>query len=258
MFRWHSCLKHRFTYVTNVRRLTTALLFLIPVISVALLSGCSEVSPIGRPGNVVTKEFSFNDFTSVDISNGFNVEITRSDSYSITLNVDDSLINNVNIRHEGDTLKICLAPIHSLFSAIKKVKITMPELHAVHLSTGTQGTITGFSSSNDFNLRISTGSQLNGELELVNASFELSTGSSITLKGSASNVTLTASSASTADLADFTVTNANANLSSGSRATLNVTDNLNANLSSASRLYYLGEPTIGSINISSGSSMKRK
>jgi hypothetical protein len=115
----------------------------------------------------------------------------------------------------------------------------MPNLYALVLSGGTQGTVKEFTSTHDFNL-------------------VLSGGSSLELGGAASNLNLVATGGSRSDLSDFLVHNASVVLSGGSQATINLDGILNANLSGGSQLQYIGTPTMGDISVSGGSTITKK
>ena len=59
-------------------------------------------------------------------------------------------------------------------------------------------------------------------------------------------------------MADFTVNNADVSLSGASDGTINLSGRLDADLSGASRLEYIGEPTLGDMNITGASTLKKK
>jgi hypothetical protein len=60
------------------------------------------------------------------------------------------------------------------------------------------------------------------------------------------------------DLTDFPVNDADINLSGASRATINLDGKLDAELSGASNLEYIGDPTMGDINIAGASTINKK
>jgi hypothetical protein len=66
------------------------------------------------------------------------------------------------------------------------------------------------------------------------------------------------SGASRFSLDDFTVSDANINISGASTGTINLSGRLDANVSGASTLLYIGEPTMGTINVSGASTLKEK
>ena len=115
----------------------------------------------------------------------------------------------------------------------------MPNLYAVVLSGGTQGTAKEFTSTQGFNLI-------------------LSGGSSLELEGAANNLNIEVTGGSRSDLSDFPVHNATVLLSGGSQATINLDYTLNADLSGGSQLQYIGTPTMGDISVSGGSAITKK
>jgi len=240
---------------------------LIILVVTFMLSGC--VVP-GSGSTVVAEEnFDFTDFTYVDVGAAFEVEIIQSDSFSVTIIADHIFIKNkvIKVTKRGETLRIYLDPRLPLYSTsfggfIKKArtfkaKITMPILYGLRLHGGTNGVITGFSSSNDFNLDLSGESSLNGYIEAGDVKFDVSS-SKVTLEGSANNITLNANGASKLNLVDFPLNNANVTLRLMSKATLNVNGRLDCVAKELSSLDFVGNPTMGNIKTEFGSTVKRK
>lgn len=71
-------------------------------------------------------------------------------------------------------------------------------------------------------------------------------------------VEIEASGASRLNLAEFTVDNANVTLSGASIGTVNLKGRLDIELSGASLLNYIGEPKLGTMDISGSSTLKEK
>jgi hypothetical protein len=90
------------------------------------------------------------------------------------------------------------------------------------------------------------------------ARFTLSAASTTTLGGKANNLLIDASAASHLELYDFTVHNARVNLSGASQAKINLDGRLDADLSGASTLLYRGEPTLGDISVTGGSTISEE
>ena len=80
----------------------------------------------------------------------------------------------------------------------------------------------------------------------------------VTLRGSAGDLTVNAAGASTVDLADFPVADANVEAIGASEVTVNASGRLDADASGASDVYYLGNPTLGTVDTSGASSVKPK
>jgi hypothetical protein len=198
--------------------------------------------PVTGSGNLVTLDRSFSDFTVVDAGWGFEVTITKSDRYDVSITIDDNLVDYLQVSKSGSILYISLKPF-TYDRVTQKANIQMPLLHELQLSGGSHGFVEGFYVppyySGDFILGLSGGSH--AEME-----------------GSANKISVEASGGSHLDLTDFPVHNAYIDLSGGSHATINLDGRLDADLSGGSHLYYIGEPTLGDIDMSGGSLIGRK
>ena len=223
--------------------------------TVIFLGGWHPFGEVIGSDNLVTKEEFISDFTSVDARSGFNVEISKSNSYNVLVTADDNVMEYIEIKKSGDTLMIGVKWGYSFRSVTLNVEITMPELHSLELSGGAQGKLEEFSSTSSFSLELSGGSILRGEFETSgDVEFDLSGGSQLLgLVGEANDLTIDASSGSQLGLSDFTVHNTDVELSGGSLATINLNGRLNADLSGGSTLSYIGDPTLGNIETSGGS-----
>ena len=134
----------------------------------------------------------------------------------------------------------------------------MPELIGLDLSGASHANITGFKSTEDLSVDLSSASSLHGDIETGDISIDLSSSSEMTLTGSGGDATIDISSGSNLDLSEFAVVNARVDASSASSATVNASGRLDVDASSASNVYYLGEPTMGEIDTTGGSSVEPK
>jgi hypothetical protein len=246
------------------------------LLAAGLLAGC--VCWVPGSGNLDTQEFNFSEFTRVEAGSAFQVEIAQSDTFSVSITADDNLFDNIQVSREGETLKIGLKRAIPSFRTLK-AEITMPDLYELKLSGATRGTIKGFSSTEDFDLELSGASSLDisdmaaGDIKFEisgasrvsgditasgDARVDLSGASKAELEGSASDIVIAAFGASRVELDNFPVNNADVTLGGASRATVNLDGKLDAALSGASKLSYIGEPTMGDINTSGGSTLSKK
>jgi hypothetical protein len=230
----------------HTRGLSTLTIIIISLIALAVvvagaltLSRLISTHIIEGSGNVVTRNFDFSDFTAVDVGGGFKVEITQSSSFSVRITADNNTFDYIDVYKTDETLIIGMKSGFSFRSVTLKTQISMPNLYALVLSGGTQGTAKEFTSTREFNLALSGGSNLE-------------------LEGAASNINFVATGGSRSDLSDFPVHNASVVLSGGSQATINMDGTLNANLSGGSQLQYIGTPTMGDISLSGGSTITKK
>jgi len=209
-------------------------------------------------GNLETEEYAFTNFTEVEISTAFEFEITQSSSYSINITADDNVIDYVRVSQVGQTLKIRLGTVTWFGHITLRVSVTMPELRGLTVSGASRGDIYDFSSTEDLDITVSGASRVNGDITAGNVEFDISGASTIQLEGSANDMVASVSGASRCNLGGFTVNNADVGFSGASSGTVNLDGRLDANISGASRLWYIGEPTMGTINTSGASTISKK
>jgi hypothetical protein len=166
----------------------------------------------------------------------------------------------------------------SLGSVTLKAKVTMPQLRALEFSGATRGSVSDFSSAEDLDVEVSGASSLylenilagdvefevsgaskiTGDIATGDADFDISGASTIELEGSSIDIVVEASGASRVKLADFSIDNADVKLSGASSGIVKLDGRLDVDLSGASKLEYMGQPIMGTINISGGSSLSSK
>jgi len=139
-----------------------------------------------------------------------------------------------------------------------RASVTLPQLHGLTASGASRGTVSNFSSNEDLDITVSGASRVTGDVTAGNVEFGISGASTIQLEGSANDIDANVSGASHFNLEAFTVNNADVNFSGASSGTVNLNGRLDANLSGASRLWYIGEPTMGDINTSGASTISKK
>lgn len=227
-----------------------------------------------------TEEMDFRDFTSVDAGYACEVEIARSDSYSVSITAGDNLIKSVKVDKQDITLRIrrTLSSLRGLIPGTFQARITMPILERLDLSGASKGTVSGFSSEDSFStnlngasslailnmsagdmkFRLAGASKLTGQAKGADAEFNLSGASRVELEGSANKMVIDAAGASHVNLAGFHVCGAKIKLSGASHTTLNIDGQLDANLSGASKLYWLGTPVMGDMKTAGASTISRK
>jgi hypothetical protein len=236
-----------------------------------------------RRKNMSIKEFNFSGFSRVSVKFAMDVEIVRADSYSVIVSGSDSLIDNLEVKQEGDKLvigynvnlkSIIMAPFSHATA-----RITLPDLRELTVTGAAKGVVRGFNSPNDFALIVSGASKLDMyEMSVGNMTWELSgaskisgqvkaagnvdldiTGASkIDLKGTAQDIKVRATGASQIDLEEFPVRNANIKMTGASRSTVNLNGKLDVALEGASSLEYQGQLTMGDVKITGASTFKKK
>ncbi len=252
----------------------------VALVAVLVLPGCKGT--IGS-GEVITEKKDFKNFTSLDISSAFDVEITQSSTYSVIISADESLFDYIEVSQAGSKLKIYLNPRHiftdfTLGRRVLKAEISMASLHELVISGASKGTVTGFRSASplkldasgattlklidiaagDTNCEVSGASKLTGNLTVGKADFNVSGASSMEVSGVANDMEIEVSGASKVNLEKFHVGSVDAVLSGASEATVYANQRLDLEVSGASRLYFVGNPQLGKTDVSGASTIKHK
>jgi hypothetical protein len=250
--------------------------FSLVLITAVLLTGCVSPFVTKTAGPITTREYNFTDFTSIEVGHAFNLEVTAADIYSISISAGESVFDHIDVSKVGNKLKIDMDNMFFSFTRSPRVKITMPELQGLDMSGAVKGEVAGFRSSHDFKLSLSGASELdmdmetgnfdgelsgasrvNGSLKAASSEIVLSGASRFEVDGSGGNINLEASGASKAIMNKFTVNDAAIDLSGASEAKMDISGKLDITLSGVSTLEYYGNPAIGDIDISGGSTLDK-
>lgn len=234
---------------------TLGRLGLVGLLAGCMLLGC--VSGVVGSGNLTTREFDLAGFVRVEAGSTFVVDIAQAPGYRVAVTADDNLFQYLDVSVSGSTLRLRVRPGVSLNRATLKATIAMPTLEALNLSGAARGNVTGLQSTAGLNLDLSGASALTGSLAAGDIRVEASGASQVTLTGSGGNLRLNGSGASQLDLGGLAVRDADVELSGASRSTVNASGRLDAELSDASTLVYRGNPTLGRIETSGGSTLRQ-
>ncbi|MFC1871615.1 GIN domain-containing protein [Chloroflexota bacterium] len=270
-----------------MKKLIMTVLLSILLLVTFLVSGCGVilVQKNGETelGETETRQYDFTEFTHVDIGSAFEYEIQQADTYSISITADSNLFDDIRVTKVGQTLDIGIefpgvtVTIWNVAPRFQAV-ITMPQFQGLDSSGATHGTVTGFRSEQNLDVTvsgastvelediaagdtafdISGASEITGHIVVKDLELEVSGASTVQLKGSANSLATDGSGASHLKLADLKVGNAEVILSGASDATINLTGRLDADLSGASKLEYIGEPTLGIMDATGASIVKKK
>jgi hypothetical protein len=217
---------------------STVLTTLAALLAVVLLAGCYPVVPAGIVGSthLTTRDMDLAGFDTIDASSAFQVEVTQSDAYNVSVTANDNMWNQLDVRVDGNTLRLGLKPSLSLRNVTLRAKVSLPKLAGLNLSGASRATLNGFNSQDAVNMQLSGASRA-------------------TLQGSATSLRLDASGASNADLSGFSVDKANVQLSGASRANLKINESVDYDISGASHLTYTGDARAGHTQNSGASSV---
>jgi len=225
-----------------------------------VFAGCTLYPPITGSGVLVEGTADFENFSIVKVEHGFEVTVIADSSYGLTVTVDDTVLEHVQMEQNGSELRIGLDPLYSYRNVTLKAVITMPVMSGVELSGASSLIVVdgaAFPPAGAFAAVVSGASSLLlPQLTAASFELELSGASRLTAGGSTGKLVAEVSGASQADLKALVGGGGDLELSGGSRTWINLSGLVDAQISGGSTLYYAGSPSWGNLMISGGSQLK--
>lgn len=253
------------------------IVFLVPILA-ALFFSCAFMENIVGSGNLIQVDLGYTGFSALHVGSAFDVTLIHDDAYSVTLMVDDNVVDRVQSYRDGAILAIGLDKSYRYTAVSLKAVITMPRLTAFELEDAASVTVINSASfpvvstfrvslSDASNLflpsivadtvwvSLSDASRANIGAIASDASVKVKGASSVQMTGSSFDLTLMADDASLATLKEFTASSATVTLTDASEAWVTVNGTLNINITGASTLYYRGSVDIGTLTLTGASSI---
>jgi len=211
-----------------------------------------------------TKIFDFKDFSCVEIRNAMELVATKGDTYSVSLNANDDIVESVKVSVENGCLlarfEARWGHLGFLFKpspTMPKLSVVMPELKQLDIFAASRAKINGFESGR-VEMSVRGASRVTGDLKCQKLKIEASAASKVELSGSADEADIESSGASNIDFSQFMVQDAEVEASAASQVVINVNGKLDAKVSGASHVQWLGNPTLGDIRATGASSFNKK
>ena len=258
------------------RRLFPGLFSLLLILAVAAAGmGCG--GRLAGSNTLVTREMDYSGFTRLAISSAFTVDISRGDSYRVSITADDNLIPYLNVYQPGNTLHIGLKPGATYLRTTQRAVIVMPDLEGLDISGGSSGKVSGFRVSRPLEIESSGASSLTldniaagntrvevsgasgvaGIIDTADAAFEVTGASNVVLSGSAQHLDIEVSGSSQLDLSRLPAGDVAVLLSGAAKVVINTDGRLDGELSGTSWLEFAGSPVLGDIIIGGGARLSR-
>jgi len=258
------------------------ILTVITMVIALMMTGCIRIVPnsetIYGSGDTITREYDYENFTRVEVGYAFEVDITRSDDYGVSIQMNENLFDYLDVSKSGSTLRVRMKPNFNFQRTTRQVTIVMPEIRALKLSGASRGEITGFESTDTMDFEVSGASSLEltdlisgdarfdisgasrviGDIVMIDGDFDISGASTVEIEGNAEDVDMEVSGASTARMENFPMETARVDVSGASNATVDVSDQLDVDVSGASKLTYGGDAELSSVQVSGGSTLNRR
>lgn len=203
------------------------------------------------------KRFDFKDFSELEISSTFEVEITQSEEYFIELTFEEELDSYILVELSENELKIGLKNWRGNLKSSPKAIIHLPSLESIEISGATTVNILKLNVE-ELEIELSGASDINGEVNVRKLEADISGASSLNLGGIVNKGEIYLSGVSEFNNDKGRITDELIFDASGASSALCVVDgDIYLNMSGASSFTYSGKGDIIKQESSGGSTIKK-
>jgi hypothetical protein len=223
---------------------------------IVLFTGCEFSQTLVTPvDDISTKEFSFNAYSDLIVSHAFKVQVYFSDKEeSIKIEANENLHQYIKVVKDGYALQIGLADnILIKGKATLKAYVTTRMLNSFSGSGASRIAVEDIIKETDVAIDLSGASYFTGEVNAEEIIADISGASEINVSGFTNKCSVSASGAS--KFKDYTLETdyLYGDLSGASKAYITINKEISIQASGASHLYYKGQASPISQDLSGGS-----
>lgn len=202
-------------------------------------------------GNLQTQTRKVANFTSINVSGGFSVEIKQGKQEELRIETEEDLMDNIKSEVKNGVLHLSSEGSINSRKGMKAY-ITVTELNKVNISGGVK--VVGLSTfkASNFDLDVSGGSNVKLALDAKKIDADLGGGSKVVLTGKADEITLDMSGAANVDTREVIAKKVKVSASGASNVKVHATEDLDINASGASHVAYTGSPKINAETTAAG------
>lgn len=202
-------------------------------------------------------------FNGIKVSTGIDLYITMGTVEEVKIVAEDDIIDNLITEVKDGTLRIYMKQSNNWFNwnsgnQTRKAYVTVKELQKIDASSGSEVQSENMLKGENLEVKASSGSDVTLDIYYKSFSLDTSSGSDAKISGKTKNFKAEASSGSDINAQDLESSICRVSVSSGSDASVNVTDELYAKASSGADVRYYGNPQVKDIDESSGGDVSHK
>ncbi len=214
-----------------------SIIFFLLTFSIITIGCNSSFHTVEGNGNSTTKSFNVSEFTKIDASSAFEIDVQVGESQSVKIETDENLMKYVEVSVKNNTLFLELENSTNLDGDMKAV-ISVESLKSIDLSGACKINVDDID-SDDFTVDVS------GACKGV-------------FSGNVKNLNLELSGASKLNTVELKAENLNIDLSGASKLDVHCENSLIIDASGASKVTVYGDPKTTKTDFSGASSVKFK
>ena len=208
-------------------------------------------------GPVVSKALSLDGFTKIGLATSGELYLSQGDSYSVKAEAQQNIIDNLETKVEGETLKIGFDKSVSNYKSLK-FYITMPALKGVSVAgSGDVAGETPFTGLDVVSLNIAGSGNINLNIEANSVEASISGSGNVELEGEAGKAEVNIMGSGSVDAAGLKAQKADISIAGSGDCTIDATEQLDVSIAGSGDVFYLGSPQIDK-SIAGSGSVERK
>jgi Putative auto-transporter adhesin, head GIN domain len=224
--------------------------------SLVVLGGaCTDDGVVTGSGQVVERTVPTSPFDRLQVGAAFQVRVTIGEPESVTVRIDDNLVDRLDAAVVDETLHIRLEPSTSFRDATLQADVVVSTLSSIEVAGASSVRVAGSLETSDLRLGVTGTSTLDLLVDATSINLGVHGASTVTLSGSASELSATVVGASSVSASDLTAGTLDADIDGASTVIVHVTTSISAQVSGASTLLYGGTPKILSQDVTGASTI---
>ncbi len=229
--------------------------FFILFLTVLTLASCDYTT---GSGNIKTETRNVGSFDAISVGGSFDVEVKIGDVVSVVVEADDNIINYIETRVSGNTLKISTEDLHNFSDVHMKIYVTAPVITAINAAASADVVAEGILTSTEkITFKASSSASIKAEVNAPEIITDASSSATITLSGKTKTHKTEASSSADIQAFDLLSENTTANVSSSGNIQVHASVRLDAHANSSGSIDYKGAAAVTKSESSSGSVEKK-
>ena len=221
------------------------------------MTKCGYVSnTVDGVGDVIKQEYQLENFTSLDLKNGWEVELIPAEENKMLISANENLFEELNYEMKDDNLLVEAS--RNIGKADKKLiqLFYNQPLQILKVSSGVYLHSASTINASDLQASFSSGCKTDLNFDIQKFKVDASSGANIILTGNSNYSNFEVSSGAGVNALGLISKEVDAKSSSGASIKLHVTESLKATSSSGAMIKYKGEINSVEKSTSSGGSVK--
>jgi hypothetical protein len=232
---------------------------IISVVAIILVMATSCVRFVGfsGSGNIISEERKVEGFNSISVSAGINLFIKQDNNETLKIEAEDNVVPLIITEVKNGRLEIRYKHFFSMGFMVTRpvnVYVTAKQLNELKASSGSS-VKTEEIKTDSIKINLSSGASGQFIIQASEIDADASSGALIIISGKTDKQNVNLSSGGSYNAEDLISKSANVDVSSGSSAKVNASEDIDVNISSGGIVQYIGRPKVSS-DISSGGILK--